>query len=99
MVSFRSLIQLLSVAVGAVNCLNFDQVSDEVKSAILARQNGITYTQYWANEYANLNWTSGQGGNYQVIWNEGPGGNFVVGKGYRPGGDRYGIDNVLFNTH
>ncbi|KAH6652309.1 family 11 xylanase in complex with inhibitor, partial [Truncatella angustata] len=46
---------------------------------------------YWANDFANLNWTSGAGGQYKVDWNNGFGGDFVVGKGYRPGG------NILFN--
>ena len=88
MVSFKSIASLLCAAVSLVRAFDFDEVSDELKSNILARQNGISFTQYWANEYVDLNWTSGQGGNYQVVWDQGFGGNFVVGKGYRPGGNR-----------
>ncbi|KAH8173676.1 glycosyl hydrolases family 11 domain-containing protein [Sarocladium implicatum] len=55
-----------------------------------ARQNRFT-TQYWANDFASLNWTSGAAGQFNLTWNNGFGGNFVVGKGYRPSVD------MLFN--
>ncbi|KAL2201636.1 family 11 xylanase in complex with inhibitor, partial [Sarocladium strictum] len=48
-------------------------------------------TQYWANDFASLNWTSGAAGKFNLTWNNGFGGNFVVGKGYRPSRD------MLFN--
>jgi endo-1,4-beta-xylanase len=44
-------------------------------------------TQYWANDFASLNWTSGPAGQFNLTWNNGFGGNFVVGKGYRPSTD------------
>lgn len=51
------------------------------------RQGGGFATQYWANDWAKLDYKSGPAGQYSVTWNNGFGGNFVVGKGYRPGGD------------
>lgn len=51
------------------------------------RQGGGFTTQYWANDWADLDYKSGPAGQYSVTWNNGFGGNFVVGKGYRPGGD------------
>lgn len=53
---------------------------------LAARQNRFT-TQYWANDFASLNWTSGPAGQFNLTWNNGFGGNFVVGKGYRPSTD------------
>jgi endo-1,4-beta-xylanase len=87
MVSFSSLFGFLATAAGLVSAFSFDQIGDKVRG-LAARQNNNIITQYWANEYAKLNWTSGKAGNYKVVWDEGFGGNFVVGKGYRPGGDR-----------
>jgi hypothetical protein len=54
--------------------------------ALEARQNGGFNQQYWANEYAELNYTNGAGGKFALNWDNNPGGNFVVGKGYKPGG-------------
>jgi len=50
------------------------------------RQGGFTI-QNWANDFADVDFTNGPGGQFSVDWNNGFGGNFVVGKGYRPGGD------------
>jgi hypothetical protein len=44
-------------------------------------------TQYWANDFADLDWEPGANGSFQVTWDNPPGGNFVVGKGYRPARD------------
>ena len=59
-------------------------VRDEIEHELYERQNNFR-TQYWANDNANLSWTSGPGGSYRVSWNQRSGGNFVVGKGYSPG--------------
>ena len=60
--------------------------SDEPRD-LEARQNNRFTTQYWANDFASLNWTSGPAGQFNLTWNNGFGGNFVVGKGYRPSTD------------
>jgi hypothetical protein len=59
-------------------------VRGEIEHELYERQNNFR-TQYWANENANLSWTSGPGGSYRVSWNQRSGGNSVVGKGYSPG--------------
>jgi endo-1,4-beta-xylanase len=61
---------------------------DEFESAALEARQNTFRTQYWANENANLNWTSGQAGNFKVSWDQKSGGNFVVCKGYRAGQTR-----------
>ncbi|OAL03679.1 concanavalin A-like lectin/glucanase [Phaeosphaeriaceae sp. SRC1lsM3a] len=57
------------------------------------RQNNNNFNsiQYWANDFADVDFNNNAGGNFNVTWDNGFGGNFVVGKGYRPGRD------MLFN--
>jgi hypothetical protein len=62
------------------------EASDLEARELHSRQSGFT-TQYWANDFASLNWTSGAAGKFNLTWNNGFGGNFVVGKGYRPSRD------------
>jgi endo-1,4-beta-xylanase len=89
MLSLKSFVCALTALVAASTALNnfdVDTRAAEDAHALEARQNNFA-TQYWANEFADLNWTSGAAGNYKVTWDQGFGGNFVVGKGYRPGGN------------
>lgn len=62
------------------------EASDLEARELQARQDRFT-TQYWANDFADLDWTSGPAGQFNLTWNNGFGGNFVVGKGYRPSRD------------
>jgi endo-1,4-beta-xylanase len=78
--SYLSLLAL-TVAGAFASAIDRDLIEREV---LEQRQNSFR-TQYWANENANLNWTSGSGGNFGLTWNQPNGGNFVVGKGYAPG--------------
>lgn len=51
-----------------------------------ARQNQWI-TQYWENDFADVDWDSGPGGQFNLTWDNGFGGNFVIGKGLRPSRD------------
>ena len=52
-----------------------------------ARQSNNFITQYWENDFADVDWTNGAAGKFNLTWNNGFGGNFVIGKGYRPSRD------------
>lgn len=43
--------------------------------------------QFWKNDFANLNFTTGSNGAFSAVWNNRFGGNFVVGRGYQPARD------------
>jgi hypothetical protein len=45
--------------------------------------------QNWENDYASVNYTFGDGGEFDMTWNNGFGGNFVIGRGYQPARDMY----------
>ena len=81
MLSFSALVTALCVATGVV------AVPAKDPERIQVRQNGNFANQNWANDFADLDYVNGPGGQFSVTWNNRPGGNFVVGKGYRPGGD------------
>jgi hypothetical protein len=81
MIFARLSLLALGVAGAIASAIDRDLIEREV---IEERQNSFR-TQYWANENAKLNWTSGSGGNFGLTWNQPNGGNFVVGKGYAPG--------------
>jgi hypothetical protein len=80
MVSFRKLLYFVTLAVGAAAVLDDDVTLEDIKRDLErrnleARQGGGFTTQYWANEFADLDWTSGAAGRYSVDWNQGFGGN------------------------
>ncbi|KAK8117332.1 endo-beta-xylanase [Apiospora kogelbergensis] len=100
---YTSFIRLLTFSMAAVvvattvpAAMGSPHLEDSAAAApatLEARQfggGGFT-TQYWANQFADLDWKSGSAGQFAVDWDNGFGGNFVVGKGYRPGGP------MLFN--
>jgi endo-1,4-beta-xylanase len=56
------------------------------------RQNSgttLNSVQNWSNDYAGVDFETGDNGEFTVDWNNPPGGNFVVGRGYQPGGNLY----------
>nr|OQO28192.1 hypothetical protein B0A51_03980 [Rachicladosporium sp. CCFEE 5018] len=56
--------------------------------AALARRALPNSVQAWTNDYANVNFTTGANGVFNVNWNNPPGGNGVHGRGYnRPAND------------
>ena len=60
----------------------------EAREAIARRQNtAVNSLQSWANDYADVNFTTGANGQFAVNWNNPPGGNFVDGRGYQPAKD------------
>jgi endo-1,4-beta-xylanase len=71
----------LSAAVGIVGAFPFWPKAQQAR-----QDSGRFATQYWANDYATLDYNDLGGGEYNVSWDNGFGGNFVVGKGYSPGG-------------
>jgi len=80
MISLLSFFTALCVTAGVV------AIPVQDSESLQARQGGNFANQYWENDFADLDYVSGAGGQYSAVWDNGFGGNFVVGKGYRPGG-------------
>jgi endo-1,4-beta-xylanase len=85
MVSFTSLIALLSATTGAF--ASTGDIQKRYSSSSTGYSNGYYYS-YWTDGTAEATYTNGASGEYSVTW-AGDVGNFVAGKGWNPGGSRF----------
>jgi endo-1,4-beta-xylanase len=62
-------------------------IADRRYESLQPRQGSSYVWSAWENDYTNVNYTDGHGGEFSVDWDNSYAGDFVIGKGYNTGGD------------